>query len=348
MSITVSIEEVQRAGITIPTETAVAIAQRLIQSPCDGAAAPPFGPPTTATVRLSSDGTVRCANNETTPAVSEVAVLLDAMLPAGMPRVPGGLRYLIARGLLEVDAPPFDSIRSFSEALARFEHGPSLLRQTQSHPEHRRGTSFERSRGTTASGLLQAASRDRDRARLISDLVDRWEMIQVTTTRPVTVERRRFSPGADHLRRQLRDADALLYQNQRTRDRQEPRPARTRVLPATAACLVVGVSLIGAGELMYSNSGVTLPVVARAADPLALPDALVSIDPPAQSLLPPPQRHAERHAVPASIGVVRGPASRLGSTDSPRRVRRPQSRGLLERLRLRWLKSAFTLRSSNL
>jgi len=58
-----------------------------------------------------------------TPSVFEAALLLQSMLPAGAGQVPGALRYAIARGLLEVVAPPFESIGDFSRALQRFERG---------------------------------------------------------------------------------------------------------------------------------------------------------------------------------------------------------------------------------
>ena len=46
------------------------------------------------------------------------------MLPqGGGPGVPGGLRYAVARALLEVDAPPFDSLQALSVSLSRFETG---------------------------------------------------------------------------------------------------------------------------------------------------------------------------------------------------------------------------------
>jgi hypothetical protein len=56
--------------------------------------------------------------------VSEVGRLLEAMLLQGSRQaVPGGLRYTVARASLEVDAPPFDSLRALSSSLSRFEKG---------------------------------------------------------------------------------------------------------------------------------------------------------------------------------------------------------------------------------
>ena len=73
---------------------------------------------------------MQCLGFAATPAVSEVAILLDALLTDATAPVPGGLRYAIARALLDVDAPPFDSLEDFSDAIARFEHGeaPAVVR----------------------------------------------------------------------------------------------------------------------------------------------------------------------------------------------------------------------------
>src|SRR6202011_5315684 len=85
-------------------------------------ARPPFGPPSPDTVRLGLDGSVMSMGAVGAPSVSEAAILLQTML-ASVPRVPGALQYAIARALLEVDAPPFDSLADFSRALTRFEQG---------------------------------------------------------------------------------------------------------------------------------------------------------------------------------------------------------------------------------
>src|ERR1700738_1548841 len=127
MTTTASVAEVQSAGVTIEAEEAVAIAQQLIATLRSGGTAdavePPYGPPSRANVYLDADGSVVCRACETTPAVSEMAILLEAMLPAESGRVPGGLRYAIARALLDVDVPPFDSLDDFSETLRRYERG---------------------------------------------------------------------------------------------------------------------------------------------------------------------------------------------------------------------------------
>jgi hypothetical protein len=111
---------------------AIAVALELIEADCDELdIAPPFGPPALDNVRLTADGRVTCSACAATPAVSEIGILLDTMLPrGGGTKVPGAVRYTIARALLEVDAPPFDSIQEIAAALRRYEQGDrrALLR----------------------------------------------------------------------------------------------------------------------------------------------------------------------------------------------------------------------------
>jgi hypothetical protein len=166
----------------------------------------------------------------------------------------------------------------------------------------------------------------------------------VTTTRPVLVERRRFA-GADHLRRHLRDADAQLYQCRR---HSPPVVAtsqkRRRVVPAIAACLAAGVALIAASDSMHSSTArVTPPVIARAADPLPYPGALPTIEPTTQ-ISPAAQRHVvERRAINS---VRRGDVKPARSIhDTSRSARRVRQRGLLERMRLQWLKKPFAVKA---
>jgi len=104
-----SVAELQRAGVTVEPEEAVAIAQQLISTLCGGGGPedvePPFGPPTPETVLLHGNGTVTCRGCDATPAVSEIARLLDAMLPEGASRPAGALRYTIARALRGIELP---------------------------------------------------------------------------------------------------------------------------------------------------------------------------------------------------------------------------------------------------
>jgi hypothetical protein len=124
-----SIAELRGAGTTIDAEEAVAITQQLIsmlsirRDVDEGR--PPYGAPSADNVFLNEDGSVSCRGCTTTPTVSEVGVFLHALLPAGLPHVPGSLRYTIACSMLHVnvDAPSFGPLDDFSRDLLPHEHG---------------------------------------------------------------------------------------------------------------------------------------------------------------------------------------------------------------------------------
>jgi hypothetical protein len=120
----ISIAELLSRGITPSGDEAVAVARALMldRSSSTGAVSPDE-PPLPENVYLGSDGSVDCPDCATTPAISEVALLVRRLVPIGTAGIPGGLHYTIARALQEVDAPAFDSVEDFSDALARFEHG---------------------------------------------------------------------------------------------------------------------------------------------------------------------------------------------------------------------------------
>ena len=119
----VSLSSLIGRGVELQPHEAVAIAQQLIHASADVPLVRPFGPPTLESIVILSDGRVGSRRSAATPAVSELGRLLDSMLPSGRGQVPGGLRYTLARALLEVDAPPFDSLQALSASLVRFEHG---------------------------------------------------------------------------------------------------------------------------------------------------------------------------------------------------------------------------------
>src|SRR5262249_30503734 len=115
--------DLRTRGLALRPHEAVAIVQALIYGPeASTAARSPYGPPTPETVEVTDEGSVVCTCSAATPAVSEIAILLQALLPSD-PRIPGGLRSATSRALLEVGAPPFDSIAECSRPLARFERG---------------------------------------------------------------------------------------------------------------------------------------------------------------------------------------------------------------------------------
>jgi hypothetical protein len=312
MTTTASVAEVQSAGVTIEAEEAVAIAQQLIAALRCGdtvdAAEPPYGPPSRANVYLDADGSVICRACEATPAVSEMAILLQAMLPAESRRVPGGLRYSIARALLDVDVPPFDSLDDFSDTLRRYERGsrPQMVRRVLQRLDARRA------------------------------LV------------PIAVADRRRPARATELRRALREADARLYSKKVASEAVTvavtPAPPSPRRLRAAAACIAAGLLLIVSGEFIDGRHRAAPP-----APPIASPAAgVIARD---VALMPDERRplnnaegrtanagrrtaSAERRPLPVKRSVrAQAPRERAHKGSS--------SRGVLDRLRLNWLRSVF-------
>lgn len=174
-----SLREILARGVQPTYGEAIAIAQELMTYvPTGIRPLPPFGPRSLDNVRISQDGSVECVGCDATPAVSEIAMLLEQLLPRGGPsRVPGGVRYTLARALLEVDAPPFDSVEDLSAALVRYEHGD---------------------RADAVRGLYARA------AALSAEEVE------------VRSDRRRRAPSTTDLRRHLRQADEALFYHAQT------------------------------------------------------------------------------------------------------------------------------------
>jgi hypothetical protein len=171
---TLSLKEVIGRGVELKHYEAIAVVQELIRNVAPGAQpTAPLGPPSLETVHLGADGSVVCHSCATTPAVFEIAILLDLMLPrGGHIRVPGAVRYAIARALLEVDALPFDSVAELSAVLERYKRG---------------------SRSTVLADVYARA------ARTIRGSCIGGE------------ERRKTGPSVTALRQQLREADEALF-----------------------------------------------------------------------------------------------------------------------------------------
>jgi hypothetical protein len=325
-----SIAEWQATGFMFEPDEAVAIAQELITSLLEPRqvheARPPFGPPSPDNVFLNPDGSVVCRGCVVTPAVSEVAIFLEQLLPAGSPRVPGPLRYTIARALLNVDVRPFDSLEELSRDLARHERGSRIQ--------------------TIRRALARAQGRQ-------------------TIVAVPKVERRRNGGRITTLRRELREADVRLYQQGGLRP-QEPavidliaaaRAPRHRTLSAAAACVAVGCSLIGAGELMHRQKAPKMApaVVAPAAVQTAVSDEpRMPSEPPIAASAAAPLLERGIIAVRDVPTGVRSPRPVARRIAAKRTVRQPlvtvqrqpaprrPSRGVMDRLRLGWLKHAFT------
>jgi hypothetical protein len=354
----ISIAELQTMGVLLQPAEAVAIAQQVVHA-CGRATAregpasaseekraltPPFGSPSLSSVYLESDGAVTCQSCDAALAVSEVAAFLQALLPPGRPgtmRVPGALRYTIARALLEVDAPPFDSIEEFSQALAR----------------HARGEC-----NSVVRGLLERVA------------VESLSM----TKPPSPFDRRRSAPSVADLRHQLRRADTRLYEQQlalkalgaMTTTRARPSYRRGAAL---AAALAIGLALIGVREIAPpqllplpipdrpSSFGATTDrAMAPALDlNLALLDAQTGGlknggTPPAAAPRAGEQAsgvHAARKPLPVRNGL-KSPSDRRSRNERPgtsvRRVSSKAGHGFLSRLHLRWLRHKFALRADRL
>jgi Tol biopolymer transport system component len=182
-----SLADVIRRGVTLTPADAVAVVQQLISSyNAEFETSPPFGPPTIDTVHLRADGAVFCRACASTPAVSELARLIEAMLPAGV-KMPGALRYAVARAFLDVDAPPFGSLHEFSAALSRIEP-PNCVEVVR--------------------GLYQRA------AEAAVPTHDEHAAPALAQRPNDGVDRRRPAVSPAELRRHLRQADAALFASQ--------------------------------------------------------------------------------------------------------------------------------------
>ena len=331
MSTRISVSELHNAAVALRADEAVAVVQQLMHSVSSDSAAhedEPFGPPTLQNVYLDEDGFVICQACQTTPAVAEMAIFLQQLLPESTPRVPGALRYTIARALHDVDAPPFDSIQDFSAALERFESG--------------------------------------DRVAVVRAVVERATALCLDRFRGARDDRRRLMPSSSDFRRELRAADARYYELATASGRivaaEPPLPERRRT-PSLAMGIVAGVCLVFVGEVMHTRS--TSPAVAPSAPAPLIQQALDIADvapPPADAALedvsPPPSRRAIRVVAPvatASLGTDR--SSKSGVKRATRRPAKSTSagphkvkdrQGVMDKLHLGWLRNAFVAKKEPL
>jgi hypothetical protein len=342
-----SIAECRAAGVVFEADEGVAIAQQLMTSLRDpqntDEVQSPFGPPSASNVILNEDGSVICRGCRMTPVVSEIGIFLEDLLPEGSTRVPGGLRYTMARALLNVDVPPFDSLDDFSRDLGRHERGsrPALVRRV----------------------LGRTMGHDVVPARL--------------------VDRRRSQISATALRRELREADVRLYQRHEVVKSApasidmaalSPAPQRGRTLTATAACVAAGLVLIGAGELMHKDRAhvadrspiVVVPPPPPTQTPATVePELRVALT---SSPAEPPVESEQRAASPERglivvrdtpkptrasrpevrrVSLKRRSSSSSANAASRRVTQRPAPRkDVWDRLKLGWLRNAFSPRSS--
>ena len=239
--------------------------------------------------------------SDTSFAVSELAALLDSIMPAAGTSIgiPGGLRYTIARARLEVDAPPFDSVEEFSTALARHERG--------------------------------------DRAAAIQRVIARANAADPAGA----LDRRRADPAVAQLRRQLRDADSRVYDQQRAIDAlsmmaaRPPSGSRGR---AVAAGVLIGLTFAGAGELMRDRPTVASPRVEAVQDtsgvevtPVAMPERVERE--PAPAAAPRIEAHAAKRTpriAPAARPTDSSPAAALSVAEDALRLARRSALVLFE------------------
>jgi hypothetical protein len=287
------------AAIALAPAEAVAIVQQLIHGRPAATLHGPLGPPTAETVCITADGSVICQTSDPPFAVSDLAALLESMLPAGKTgndlslTVPGALRYMLARARLEVDAPPFDSVDEFSRAVARHERG--------------------------------------DRAQMIQRVIARANAAGCDGQ----LDRRRTDPAVAHLRRQLRVADARVYDQQLAIDTlsaMSSRPPRSGKGFGLAAGIAIGLTVVGAGQLMRD----AVPEPVRPAASVSAPPAPV----PAVSRPSEP----DRQAVAVKPAVATAPAKRSVRPAAPNNQDREPARPH----RFRWLKTRFAFRSDPL
>jgi hypothetical protein len=324
LMIAISIAELRRAGVTIAAHEAVAIAQHLIHDIRARIPEPPYGSPSPDNVSIGADGTVICRGCTVTLTASEIAIFLQAVLSNGAP-VPGGLRYAIARAMHEVDAPPFDSVDDFSVVLAHYERGARL-------------------------DVVRALAAKMEPHR------------HVASVSRMTIDRRRAGPSSSELRRLLREADRELFEQRLfTPPPPAPRPmgSRLRILGAAILCvLAIGGASVSGPRVDRSPAlqpAEVVPSAPRAVNVTG--DAVLSGSGGAGPSRPrsdrgpkraaPQQRGApQRRAAPPQkvVAQQRVVPQRAASLDRDRQGHKAASRGVLDVLRLRWLRRTIVVR----
>ncbi len=142
-----------------------------------------------------------------------------------------------------------------------------------------------------------------------------------------TVERRR--PKGDtvtNLRRALREADSQLYERQRSAGAQAPARPRARKAIAIASSFAAAVLLFLAGAATRDQLGTPAPARTEATRAVPAAGDIVLEAPPRKSAVTAAVR-AEKPTPRATRGVP---------------AKNTKSRGVLSRLRLQWLKKAFS------
>jgi hypothetical protein len=270
----ISIAELRGRGVDLSAAEAVAVCQALIAGDAtEWDTQAPFGLPSPANVFLRADGSVVCRGCAATLTVLEAAIFLQALLPSGSARVPGGLRYATARALLEVEVPPFESLEEFSRAIARFEDGDR-------HAVVARLVARAERSAVSIVPVVPAAADGERRDAADEDVPSRHDtsppLLRVADGQPsplddepeVRFDRRRGAPRSDQLRRQLREADRELFEL-RVAMAAAAGPRRTRRVALSgpiAACFLAGLGLVAIGGLNSARDAAP-PVVAAPVAP---------------------------------------------------------------------------------
>ena len=308
---------------------AVAIAQQLIQSLRGGDAGEARAavrPANGREVVLSTDGSVSCAACGSTPAISEIAIFLDALLPPGSPRVPGGAalhdRARVARGGRR-------AVRLARRVLAGA-HAPRV------RPARRRRPPSAAARGMGARGRVRRPRRSTPRpdnriaaraarSRRCSCMPTSWQRscrLRAEAGAPCgapvvgPVEQR---PDSGARRPDATPRRTLRAGGPRADPARRPPPARTRprTVPAIAVCLGSGLMLISAGEFMHRLPA-TEPVAAPVVAPLPLAAARTTPVATMAPTFPLSERTAGARARAATVPRVR-------AAHAPQRARRQPS-----------------------
>jgi hypothetical protein len=207
------LQDVIDAGVPFTWAEAVAVVQQAIASyERERAGAP--NAPRLENLWLSPDGAVLCDGCMPALTVGDAAALLDALLRhAGATNLPGGLQYTLARATRQVDAPPLDSIAALATALCRHERGErsTVLRELYSR-------AIDLPPRTAAAPQIPRAASVPSPTHIPEGALTRIGLAREeesgsprVTRRPAVAERRRTGPSVDELRRELRAADAELF-----------------------------------------------------------------------------------------------------------------------------------------
>ena len=266
---TLSVAELLAKGMAIQPGEAVAITQELTAHFASDPSPTPraCGALSMDTVKLARDGSVSYSGPDLTLGLAEAALFLHFMLGSSV-KVPGALRYTVARALREVDAPPFGSLADFSRTLARFE--PSDRRAAVRALLERHGVT---SAGPPTAAIAHARRGVPPEVTVhVPPRPRRWPASQ----EPPAHDRRCVPSQVTALRRQLREADQRLFEQQvasRKPARIVRMPALSVVPASPASHTIPKAAPTAAAEATTDSLSAPVPVVLSTS---AEPDANIA------------------------------------------------------------------------